>query len=58
VQTDGSASNLKQAVIRNLLRLVDSLPTLNILGVILILGSPERARFGDRVAKTRVIKSE
>jgi uncharacterized RDD family membrane protein YckC len=56
VQTDGSKSNLKQAIIRNLLRLVDSLPALNILGVILILGSPERARFGDRVAKTRVIK--
>ncbi len=56
VQTDGSKSNLKQAVIRNLLRLVDSLPVLNILGVIHILGSPERARFGDRAAKTRVIK--
>jgi hypothetical protein len=43
-------------VVRNALRLVDSLPTLNILGVILILRSPERVRFGDRVAGTRVIQ--
>jgi len=34
---------------------VDSLPALNILGVVLIATSPERARFGDRVAGTRVI---
>lgn len=55
VGVDGHNSGLKQAFIRNILRVVDSLPAFNILGIVLILGSPERARFGDRVAGTRVI---
>jgi uncharacterized RDD family membrane protein YckC len=46
---------LGRAVLRNVLRLVDALPALNILGVILISTSSERARFGDRVASTRVV---
>lgn len=33
--------------------LIDGSPALNIVGVILILGSEKRARFGDRVAGTR-----
>jgi uncharacterized RDD family membrane protein YckC len=52
---DGRKPGLMRSIIRNLLRIVDSLPALNILGVYLILSSPEKARFGDRVAKTRVI---
>jgi uncharacterized RDD family membrane protein YckC len=44
-----------RGIIRNVSRLVDALPILNILGVILIATSPERARFGDRVARTRVV---
>lgn len=52
---DVTACGLKRAFIRNLLRIVDALPALNILGVALILTSPEKARFGDRVAGTRVI---
>jgi uncharacterized RDD family membrane protein YckC len=55
VRTDGHRPGLWKGALRNLLRVVDSLPALNILGVIRILGSAERARFGDRVAKTRVI---
>ena len=55
VQVNGSKPGLLKGLIRNLLRIVDSLPTLNILGVILILKSKERARFGDRIAGTRVI---
>jgi uncharacterized RDD family membrane protein YckC len=46
---------LGRGLIRNLARLVDALPMLNILGVYLIATSPERARFGDRVAHTRVV---
>ncbi|MCB2230583.1 RDD family protein [bacterium] len=53
---DGMAISLGQAVVRNLLRLVDGLPALNIVGVVLIMRSPERARFGDRVAGTRVVR--
>ncbi len=38
---------------RNLLRMLDGLPAFNIIGVVLILLSPEKARFGDRWAGTR-----
>jgi uncharacterized RDD family membrane protein YckC len=55
VGPDGKRPGLWKSIIRNILRSVDSLPTLNILGVILILKSKERARCGDRVAGTRVI---
>ena len=55
VALDGSRPGIMRSLVRNLLRVVDSLPALNILGVILILRSPERARFGDRIGGTRVI---
>ncbi len=55
VGRNGGKPGLKKSLLRNVLRLVDTLPALNILGVVLILRSPERARFGDRVAGTRVI---
>jgi len=56
VKLDGSKIGLKKSLIRNFLRLVDALPAFNILGVVLIIKSPENARYGDRVAGTRVIK--
>ena len=52
---DATTCGLKRAFIRNLLRIVDALPVLNILGVVLIFYSPEKARFGDRMAGTRVV---
>jgi uncharacterized RDD family membrane protein YckC len=55
VKEDGSRPGLRKSIMRNVLRVVDSLPTLNILGVILILRSGEHARFGDRIAGTRVV---
>ena len=55
VMQNGHTPGLWPVLVRNVLRLVDALPTLNILGVILIILSPENARFGDRVAGTRVI---
>ena len=55
---NGGKPGLKKSLLRNFLRLVDTLPVLNILGVVLILRSPERARFGDRVAGTRVVYRE
>lgn len=58
VVTDGGARpGLARSALRNILRLVDGLPAFNILGVVLILRSPERARFGDRAAGTRVIRT-
>jgi uncharacterized RDD family membrane protein YckC len=56
VAIDGTAPGLRKSLVRNLLRIVDGLPALNIIGVVLILTSPQRARFGDRVANTRVIR--
>jgi uncharacterized RDD family membrane protein YckC len=52
---DGSRAGLWKGTVRNALRLVDGLPACNLLGVILIQRSKDRARFGDRVAGTRVI---
>jgi len=53
----GSKIGLTKSIIRNLLRLVDGLPALNLLGIILIMSSPEGQRFGDRIAKAFVTKS-
>jgi uncharacterized RDD family membrane protein YckC len=57
VGVQGPGVGLQRALLRNLLRIVDGLPTLGILGAVLIAMSNERARFGDRVAQTRVIRA-
>jgi uncharacterized RDD family membrane protein YckC len=56
VRKDAGNPGLLRAFLRNLLRLVDALPVLSILGVVLIIYSPEKARVGDLVAGTRVVK--
>jgi uncharacterized RDD family membrane protein YckC len=56
VGTDGERITMARSAARNALRVVDSLPALNVVGIVLILTSPEKARFGDRVARTRVIR--
>ncbi len=56
VRKDAGNPGLRRALLRNLLRLVDALPVLSILGVVLIIRSPEKARVGDLVAGTRVVK--
>jgi len=58
VREDGSRAGLSEALLRNALRIVDGLPAFHILGAILIALSPENARFGDRVAGTRVVRAE
>lgn len=55
VRVDGGRPGLLKAAVRNLLRLVDGLPAFGTLGVVLVLRSEEKARFGDRVAGTRVV---
>jgi uncharacterized RDD family membrane protein YckC len=52
----GGKPGLIKSLLRNALRIVDGLPAFSILGVVLILTSEERARFGDRIAGTRVIR--
>ena len=58
VQLNGTRPGLVKSILRNLLRLVDGLPFMSILGVVLILTSPERTRVGDRVAGTRVVHTD
>ncbi|HOD66157.1 MAG TPA: RDD family protein [candidate division Zixibacteria bacterium] len=55
VRVNGERPGLGRSLIRNVLRAVDALPAFNILGIVLIVSSPEKARAGDRVAGTRVI---
>lgn len=55
VDGEGRAPGFRRSLIRNALRMVDGLPALNLIGIVLVMTSPERARFGDRVAGTRVV---
>jgi uncharacterized RDD family membrane protein YckC len=55
IAVGGGRPGIGRGIARNLLRLVDGLPALNILGVVLIATSKEKARFGDRMAGTRVV---
>lgn len=56
VDEAGNKIGLLKSITRNMLRFVDGLPALNILGIILIALSPRGQRFGDRIAKTFVVK--
>jgi uncharacterized RDD family membrane protein YckC len=56
VSEDGGRAGLARSLLRNILRIVDGLPTLGIVAAVLISTSDERARFGDRVAETRVVR--
>jgi len=58
IRIGGEKPGLWKAAVRNILRIIDSLPFCNILGAVLILRSPEKARFGDRIAGTRVIHTK
>ncbi len=57
VDGTGNKIGFSKSLLRNLLRLVDGIPALNILGIILIISSPEGQRVGDRIAKTFVTES-
>jgi uncharacterized RDD family membrane protein YckC len=56
VRMDGSAISTNEALIRNLLRIVDGLAGY-LVGAIIIWTSPLKQRLGDRVAKTLVIRT-
>jgi uncharacterized RDD family membrane protein YckC len=55
VNEDGNKMGLIKSFIRNIFRMVDGLPALNILGIFLILTTPEKTRLGDKMAHCRVI---
>lgn len=48
VREDGSPCGIGPAVIRTILRVIDGLPFLYIIGMILIARSPRKQRLGDR----------
>ena len=51
----GSVPSYVQVTIRTVLRLIDMMPTLYILGVILVAISEKKQRLGDMLAKTVVV---
>ncbi len=57
VKEDGSRCDFGSALIRSILRIVDSLPFIYILGIILIAATDKRQRLGDMLAKTIVVKA-
>jgi uncharacterized RDD family membrane protein YckC len=55
IQDSGRPINAYDAILRNLLRIVDSLPSLYAIGVVTMLISPENKRVGDYAAGTVVV---
>ncbi|ACV49174.1 MULTISPECIES: RDD family protein [Halomicrobium] len=53
---DGSPIGWSESIIRNILRIVDALPTLYLLGAILIFATDDEQRLGDIAANTVVVK--
>ena len=56
VDVNGGRAGLIRSVIRNVLRVIDSLPTMGLVGAVLIATRADRARVGDLVAGTRVMR--
>jgi uncharacterized RDD family membrane protein YckC len=54
LQKDGEACSFKASLVRNMLRFLDWLPLLYILGALAIAISKDRQRIGDRLAGTIV----
>ena len=56
VNVDGSPIEMREALIRNVLRIVDGF-FFYLVGAVLIWTDPNKQRLGDRVAKTIVVRS-
>lgn len=56
VEINGKPIQYDKAIIRNILRIIDWLPFLYIIGVVLIASSQSRQRLGDMVTRTIVVK--
>ena len=57
VQEDGKPCGIVPSLIRNILRIIDELPLLYIIGIILVSRSDKKQRLGDKIAKTVVVKA-
>ena len=58
IKEDGSKCDFGSALVRNILRIIDHLPFLYILGIILIAATDKKQRLGDMLGKTIVVKAE
>lgn len=56
VKADGSDCDYAASLVRNVLRVVDALPTLYIIGLVVIFFSDEGQRVGDIAASTVVVE--
>jgi len=56
VKENGEPCDFFAALLRNVLRIIDHLPTLYILGFIVMAITEKRQRLGDRLAGTVVVK--
>ena len=57
IKESGERCDFGSALIRNILRIIDHLPFLYILGIILIAATEKRQRLGDMLGKTIVVKA-
>ncbi len=57
VKEDGSSCDFGSALVRSILRIIDGLPSIYILGIILIAATDKKQRLGDMLAKTIVVKA-
>lgn len=55
VSEDGSPAGISSALVRNILRIIDVLPFLYILGIIFMIRSDKEQRLGDKVSGTVVV---
>ncbi len=55
VSLDGHRASPLQILVRNLVRAIDALPALYVIGGIAVLTSRQQLRIGDRVAQTKVV---
>jgi uncharacterized RDD family membrane protein YckC len=58
VRSDGSNCTLGASLLRNLLWIVDALPTANLVAIVSILSTDDNQRVGDLVADTVVVKQQ
>lgn len=58
VKSDGSNCTIGASILRNLLWIVDALPTANLVAMVLILFTDDNQRVGDLAADTVVVKQQ
>ena len=58
IKPDGSNCTIGASILRNLLWIVDALPTFNLIAMVSILLTDDNQRVGDLVADTVVVKQQ